>query len=186
MAFRRPKARARVRFAALSETDDAQTLEERSHRTFTEAHASLLQAMRIARGDAWSDRALLACLGTLQTSTLTEAWCVAIEDAWTEARDALCVLYRARHAGPGLVGLRRTRADVLAALASEAYEPGDFVDVGMYDLGDPHEPNPESFGRTVADFDIGEPLGTIWDRLRYDNHGTGWWGTLGHELPRRP
>jgi hypothetical protein len=127
----------------------------------------------------------VACLEKLQTSTLTEAWCAAVEDAWTEGTDAICVVYRAQHVGESLVGVRRTRADVLAASATDSYVPGDFVDVGMYDLGDPSDPDPELFGYTVAEFDIGEPLGAVADQLRSDTVGTGWWGTLADQLPHR-
>jgi hypothetical protein len=186
MAFWRTETRAELRFGKPSDADIAQVADERSHRTFTTTHASLLHDLRTARSAVWSDRALLACLEKLQTSQVSEAWCVAVEDAWAEGPDTLCVVYKAAHAGPSLVGLRRTRADALTSSATDQYVPGDFVDVGLYELGDPGDPDPTAFGQTIAEFDIGEPLGTVFDQLRADDDGTGWWGTLGSELPRHP
>lgn len=51
--------------------------------------------------------------------------------------------------------------------------------------GDPVS-DPESFGQDVADFDIGEPLGTVAKSLRRDDHGVSWWGELAEQLPTLP
>ncbi len=45
--------------------------------------------------------------------------------------------------------------------------------------------DPESYGLAVLD-DISEPLGRMYERLRYDRHHIGWWGTLAETLPERP
>ena len=46
--------------------------------------------------------------------------------------------------------------------------------------------DPAQVGRDIADFDIGEPLGTVAERLREDAHGVHWWGGLNAELPTLP
>lgn len=159
--------------------------DKRSQRQFTDIHASLLHELAAAESDVWSDRALLACLQKLRTSTITEAWSVAVQDAWTDGPDAFCVVYRSPHAGPSAVGVRRARADAWAAATSTGYTLGQFLDVGMYELGDPAHPDPEAFGETVAEFDIGEPIGATLDILQFDAAGTGWWGSIGAETPCR-
>jgi hypothetical protein len=111
----------------------------------------LSNGLRVARSAVWSDCAVLACLEKLQTSDLTEPGAVpAVEDAWTETPDTLCVVYKATYAGPGCVGLRRTRSDVLTASATDDYAIGSFVDVGMYELGDAADPDPVAFSQTIA------------------------------------
>jgi hypothetical protein len=52
-----------------------------------------------------------------------------------------------------------------------------------YDLGDGDCPDPDAFGESVADFDIGEPLGNVITILRTDRRGVNWWGSLSDELP---
>ena len=85
-------------------------------------------------------------------------------DSWTEADVAFCVVYRYPYF-KGTLGIRCT------------------FETDMY--GSPPS-DPEQFGRDVADFDIGEPLGSVVERLRPDDKGIHWWGDLGDELPRRP
>ncbi|WP_143546083.1 MULTISPECIES: hypothetical protein [Nocardiaceae] len=41
------------------------------------------------------------------------------------------------------------------------------------------------FGREVADFDIGEPLGTVANNLRQDKNGVDWWGYLDADTPEK-
>ena len=54
-----------------------------------------------------------------------------------------------------------------------------------YDMGDLDNPDPVAFGKNVADFDIGEPMGSVVDALVIDTAGIGWWGSLtqSHPLP---
>ncbi len=47
-----------------------------------------------------------------------------------------------------------------------------------YDMGDLDNPDPVAFGKNVADFDIGEPMGSVVDALVIDTAGIGWWGSL--------
>jgi len=46
--------------------------------------------------------------------------------------------------------------------------------------------DPRSFGQEIADFSIGEPLGTVIERLRPDPLGVHWWGDLDADLPSLP
>lgn len=113
---------------------------------------------------AWAEAALAACLQHLPVSRVTEGRTVQVLDAWTEAGVAFCVVYRYPYFD-GALGLRRT------------------FETDMYG----EEPNdPDQYGRDVADFDIGEPLGTVAKSLKLDESGVHWWGDLGPELPRKP
>lgn len=149
-------------------------IDEASRRTYSPAqrrmtrrHTQLI-AGAWGVGD-WSARALHACLQRLAVSTLSEAWCVGVVDAWVDGGSAFCVVYRYRDA-PTTIGLRSTAdEDLHVAAAVEREEFG-----------------PEQFGRWVADFDIGEPLGSVARGLRTDEHGIGWWGALERTLPRPP
>jgi hypothetical protein len=116
----------------------------------------------------------------LAVSTLTEARRVHVHHAWADGDDALCVVYRPPFDPDRVVGLRRHRSD---AVLKSRLEPGDMAASPYID--DPDNPDPVQFGQSVADFDIGIPLGTVYDTLRADRGGVGWWGTLGDELPRR-
>jgi hypothetical protein len=111
----------------------------------------------------WAQAALFACVTHLP-ATCTEGRSIEVLAAWVEGGDAFSVVYQCRY-HDGVLGLRRT------------------IDTDMY--GEPVS-DPESFGRDIADFDIGEPMGTIADRLRPDDHGVSWWGATGNELPGLP
>jgi hypothetical protein len=111
----------------------------------------------------WAHAALFACVTRLPSSC-TEGRSVEVLAAWVEGGGALCHVYQYPYY-MGVLGLRRV------------------LDTDMY--GDPLS-DPESFGRDVADFDIGEPLGTVVERLRTDEHGVSWWGSTGKELPSLP
>lgn len=118
-----------------------------------------------ARAPGWAKAALEACLLHLPVSRVTESRTVQVLDSWTEGERAFCVVYQYPYFKDGVLGIRCT------------------FDTDMY--GD--EPSdPEQFGRDVADFDIGEPLGTVANSLRSDLNGIHWWGDLEDDLPRRP
>jgi hypothetical protein len=112
----------------------------------------------------WGEAALRACRDHLGVSHMTEAHTVQVLDAWTEDGVAFCVIYQYPYFD-GVLGIRRT------------------FDENMY--GD-DATDPDEFGRDVADFDIGEPLGTVVERLRVDAAGVHWWGDLDDELPQKP
>lgn len=137
----------------------------------TPAHRELIAALTESRELQWSGLALLSCLRWLCTSTLTAAFEVQVEEAWTDGSDAFCIVYRAPYGPQTRVGIRSHR------------DEGDMF--GSVDAAG-HGPDPEEFGQQVADFNIGEPLGDIVTRLRSDQHGVGWWGSLGDHLPTRP
>ena len=112
----------------------------------------------------WAEAALAACLEHLSVSCVTEGRTVRVLDSWLEGAEAFCVVYRYPYFD-GLLGIRCT------------------FDEDMY--GD--EPSdPEEYGRDVADFSIGEPLGTVAQHLRPDKEGVHWWGDLGEALPCKP
>lgn len=103
-----------------------------------------------------------ACLERLQHS-VTEGRLVTVVDSWVDGDAALCIVYRAPFAR-GLVGIRRETHLPTRGFPSDATE----------------------LGQDIADFDIGEPLGSVSERLRVDVYGVQWWGHLLPDLPRRP
>lgn len=118
-----------------------------------------------AKSRGWGEAALAACLERLNSSRVTQAWTVQVLDSWTEAGVAFCVVYRYPYF-EGVLGIRRTFDE---------------------DVNGDRAVDPGQFGRDVADYDIGEPLGTVADRLRLDESGIAWWGDLDEdELPRPP
>jgi hypothetical protein len=125
--------------------------------------------------------ALQACLDRLSESTLTEACHVVIERTWHDGPDAFIVVYKPPLDQGRTVGLRRIRSDTRPP--NSPWHLGDMSPSPYID--DYRNPDPVAFGKTVADFDIGEPLGAIVDILRTDDDGVGWWGTLGSDLPRQ-
>ncbi len=111
---------------------------------------SLINELKIVPDRTLAQEVLLACLERLGSGGPTEWEVVEVFNAWTDG-DALCIVYSAPW-GP-TVGLR---------LSTER----------------PIADDPTECGRTIADFDIAEPLGTIADHLVYDDDGMGWWGDL--------
>jgi hypothetical protein len=139
-------------------------------RTFSETHARLLRELRSAPGEEWSRVALRSCLEHLAVSWTTEAWAVEVEDAWTEDRWTFCVVYRYPYID-GRLGLRSTALDPSLAGRLETF----------YGDERPDQPDPVRFGQNVADFDIGEPLGTVADHLHPSADGINWWSAAEHE-----
>ncbi|MBB1198440.1 hypothetical protein [Curtobacterium flaccumfaciens] len=88
----------------------------------------------------------------------TEAEHIVVHDAWSTTESFRVVYDTPGGRRVGIVRDRRTTIDRL-----DVYATGD-------------EPTPEEFGREVADFNIGEPLGRYADVLELDADGVGWWG----------
>lgn len=153
-------------------------------RRFTEQHARLLSQLTSEKAPTdWSGTALTACLEHLRTSDVTEAWQIAVQDAWKEGPDAFCVVYQSPYAD-GQVAVRRTVDDASRGRGrgDQKSRPGDMT--VAYDMGSADLPDPVMFGWNVADFDIGEPgIGPV---RRDEASGTSWWGTLGDALPTKP
>lgn len=126
---------------------------------FTDRHRALITELQAVRDPSWGALALLACLTRLRDGGPTSADHVAVQDAWA-TEDEFRVVYDSPW-GPrvGIVRHRFTTVDRLDASASS-----------------PAGPTPEEFGREVADFNIGEPLGSYAFALHYDDDGLGWWG----------
>ena len=117
-----------------------------------------------AKSPEWAQTALDACLRQLPVDTIAYGKSVQVLRAWTEAGTAFCVVYRYQ-CFDGVLGIRCT------------------FDEDMYgELPD----SPEDFGCDIAVYAIGEPLGTVADRLRVDESGVHWWGDLDEHLPRPP
>lgn len=134
-----------------------------AQRRMTRQHQQLIEHFG-GHAEAWSRRALHACLATLAVNTWSEAWGVGVIDAWTEGDSAFCVVYRYREY-PRTIGIRRTVDDDPNSAAAD---------------------DPKQFGRDVATGDIGEPLGTVARKLRPDATGAHWWGALDESLPINP
>jgi hypothetical protein len=100
----------------------------------------------------------------------TEGETVEMLAAWVDDAECLCFVYRYPYFD-GVLGLRRSDDD--DDDDDDGGESGAVAD-------------PRSFGQDVADFDIGEPLGTVVDRLRVDAAGVHWWGDLDEALPPLP
>jgi hypothetical protein len=95
----------------------------------------------------------------------TEGRTVEMLAAWVDDDEYLCFVYQYPYF-VGVLGLRRSDED-------DSDEPDSVAD-------------PRSFGQDIADFDIGEPLGTVVERLRVDAAGVHWWGDLDESLPSLP
>ncbi|WP_278313688.1 hypothetical protein [Lolliginicoccus levis] len=129
-----------------------------SHQRFrtTARHRELIGEMR-ELSTSWAQQALLACLEHLLDSLVTEAWCIGVIDAYLDGDDGFCVIYRFGTYSRTL-GLRR---------CDDNGHPQVYGD------------SASDIGREIADFDIGEPLGTVSLRLRHDpSTDTWWWGDL--------
>lgn len=130
----------------------AQRYSRESYRV-TRRHRQLLAE---TDSGTWSPgrQALAHCLARLATSVLTESWCVGVLDGWADTEVSFRVVYRlGTH--PATLGIRRQLAD------DDRFPDG----------------RPEWLGPEVADFGIGEPLGSTADRL-LPVGGIHWWGDL--------
>ena len=122
---------------------------------FSARHEELIARLEAQPGSTWLDEALLSCLRRLRDGGLTEWQSITVVDAWTDA-DALSVVYRwdGLHETIGYrMGRRAPSAEMTAA----------------------------EYGIEIADFQIAEPLGTVYGSLRFDANGIGWWGYLPEE-----
>jgi hypothetical protein len=100
-----------------------------------------------------ADRALRAVLDCLPHS-YTEGANVVVLDSWTEGDDIICLMYRFPWF-KGVLGLRR-RVEVDAEIQESL----------------------EEWAGEVANFEVGEPLGTIAHRLWLDHESVHWWGEV--------
>jgi hypothetical protein len=157
-------------------SDPRRNLSAEQRGNVTAAHRQVLAELAAGPRSTWSQQALWACLDRLRTGTWTMTPEVRVERAWTDGPEAFCVVYTLH--GPDLwIGIRLRRGDS----DSEENEPGS--DVDNHDLG---FLDPDWFGQDVADFSIGEPLGTVLQTLRTDEQGVNWWGSLDAQLPTTP
>jgi hypothetical protein len=117
----------------------------------------------VERGSVeWLHAALYACVTGLSRSC-TEGETVEVLAAWIDD-DGLCVVYQYPYFD-GVLGFRTgTELDTDNEMALSAPE----------------------FGQDIADFNIGEPLGSVVDHLRQDAYGVHWWGDLTDGLPQLP
>lgn len=104
-------------------------------------HSELITELESAQRDDWGSRALLACLRKLRDGGPTEAASVIVENAWATS-DEFRVVYS--FVGGRRIGIIRNRETTIDR--TDVYATGDVA-------------TPEEFGREVADFNIGEPLG---------------------------
>lgn len=191
MAMRRPwPLRWRTTYetvvtAAAHEPGEMLTAEQRGN--VTPAHRHLLESL-VPKADAsWSEQALWSCLNNLRLGTHAGAE-VRVEHAWTDGPYAFCVVYTPPYQPEQRVGLRRQENDTDDDESEPGAAPGHsallspmFAEVGADGRWDPI-----GFGRVVAEFDIGEPLGSANYLLRTDDSGVGWWGALKAQLPSPP
>jgi hypothetical protein len=94
-----------------------------------------------------AERALAGVLYRIPRSTVTQSSWVQVVGSWTEGADTICVLYR----WPGLectLGLRRV------------IEP----DVPLDEVVE-----------EIVNYEIGEPLGSLFDPAGIDEEGVFWW-----------
>lgn len=113
----------------------------------------------------WLHAALYATVAGLSHGC-TEGDKVEVFAAWIDDADHLCFVYQYPYFD-GVLG----------------YRCNDDLEEDVY--GDALE-DPGAFGQEVADFSIGEPLGSVVERLRTDSLGVHWWGDLDEDLPTLP
>lgn len=106
--------------------------------------------------DGWIDVALAACLEAVATDTI---WIapdrVTVLRSWIEGPHSFCVVYQHPWSDAIHIGYR--------AVYSDGQE-------SSFDTT-----NPTLFGQFAAD-NILEPLGSVRERLRFDDQGVGWHG----------
>jgi hypothetical protein len=125
----------------------------------------LLNELNEISEPTWAQRALKSCLQTIEDSgelSATHSYLVKIEDAWCGPGDQISIVYTPPW-GAEAVGLRRT-IDTSAL--------GTYADY----FGPEYPFSAESFGESVATWDLGEPLGTYADGMWHDSAGVRWWG----------
>lgn len=130
----------------------------------TDRHRQLIRELEVVVERNWAEDALFACLTRLNEGGLTERHLVEVFDAWIGPGDQISLVYVAPW-GSQRIGLRRHRA----TLALSTYPDG---------LG-PNEMSAQVFGRSVADWDVGEPIGHPDARWWHDSQGVQWWGDFG-------
>lgn len=124
----------------------------REHPRTTRHHVDLIE--KYGTPHTPEEQALLGCLTALRDGGITEEWCVGVIDAGTTG-DLFHVVYRWRD------------HPITLGFATEA---------GISPLyGFPDDPT--TVGRDAAAFCIGEPLGSVADRLSPDGNDVHWWGT---------
>jgi hypothetical protein len=164
--------------------DDSLPRSAEQRGNITNTHRELLGKLSPDPGAGWSTRALWACLEELRHSVITEAAEVRVEWAWTDGPTAFCVVYRPPYQPGDRVGLRRQADDGVVleyGTSSVLYLERASGEADVDGLA-----NPIAFGVAVAAFDVGEPLGTSFNELRFDDEGVGWWGSIDTGLPSWP
>ncbi len=129
----------------------------------TEEHSIRIHELGAILDRSWGEEALLACLLRLQSGGLTEGVLVEVVDAWAGPGDTISVVYRPPWT-PDVVGLRRSRASGNVYYSISGRELPDFT--------------PVDFGESVADWDLGEPMGIRRESLWRDSAGIRWWGDI--------
>ncbi len=113
----------------------------------------------------WLRAALYATVTGLSLSC-TEGGTVEVFAAWIDDADRPCFVHQYPYSD-GVLGFRCT----------------DDIEEDVY--GDALA-DPRAFGQEVADFAVGEPLGSVAGHLRPDRIGVHWCGELEDELPALP
>ena len=130
----------------------------------TTRHHQLMRELDAIVQKSWSEEALSFCLSRLIVGSLTEGKYVDVIDAWVGPGDQISVVYIAPW-GSETIGLRRHRETP----ARTTYPDSVSID-GV---------SARVFGESVADWDIGEPIGPSDDRWWHDSQGVAWWGDFG-------
>lgn len=132
--------------------------------------ANLIHELSLIEKPDWAETALLSCLKHLQVNQVTEAALVRVLDAWVGPGESFSLVYVPPW-GEEPIGLRRDRN----TLALGSYPDYEFETSF----------SAESFGRSVAIWDIGEPVALNPGRNWRDSAGVYWWGDLGEatEVP---
>ncbi|WP_157695254.1 hypothetical protein [Nakamurella panacisegetis] len=109
---------------------------------------------------SWSTLALWACLDELQSSVITEAAEVRVEQGWVDGPHAFCIIYTPPYEPGHRVGLRHHASDDVEAyvygLTSVLYL--EHIKVAPHEAPLPQQIlHPVAFGVAVAAFEIGEP-----------------------------
>ncbi|SDY85368.1 hypothetical protein [Herbiconiux ginsengi] len=121
----------------------------------TPFHQAQIDRLTAISRPSWEESALLGCLERLRAGGLTEGGRVRVHDCWV-ITDGFCVVYTA----PG-----GQDAGVRVIADGEQFQSAFTFD-----------PTATDFGVDIADFTIGEPLGTRVGTLVPDEDGLGWWG----------